>query len=98
MAIHIDVELHSVADSPRFAADHSREAYTWAGVSRNISCFPLAEPPASVEWTRFGQIIVNNGTYEIFSTTTASNLQVLLNFCFHSQKSNAFFDFLMSQL
>lgn len=72
-------DLLYVAVGPQFPDDHSRIAYTWAGVSRNISCSPLAEPPATVEWMRFGQKIVNNNaTYHIISTTNASHLQVLL--------------------
>jgi len=62
---------------PQFPADHSREAYIWAGVSRNISCFPRAQPSATVEWMRFGQTIVNNDTYHIVNTANASYLQVL---------------------
>lgn len=61
---------------PKFADNHSREAYAWEGVSRNISCFPLAEPPAAVEWSRFGQTFVNNDTYKVIRTTSASFLQV----------------------
>lgn len=76
---------YCVAVGPQFPDDHSREAFTWAGVSRNISCFPLAEPPAAVTWTRFGQRIVNNVTYHIISTINASYLQVLLlSFVFFS--------------
>jgi len=72
--------LFYIAVGPRFAANHSHEAYAWEGVSRNISCFPLAEPPASVEWSRFGQTIVNNDTYKVIRTTSASFLQVQLHF------------------
>jgi len=74
--------VYCIAVSPRFAASHRRDAFTWAGVSRNISCFPQAEPPASVEWIRFGQTLGNNDTYHVFSTTGASYLQVLLHVYF----------------
>jgi len=69
-----------IADSPRFADNHSREAFAWEGVSRNISCFPLADPPATVEWSRFGQTIVNNDTYKVIRTASTSYLQVLHHF------------------
>jgi len=67
---------YCVAVGPQFSESHNREAFTWAGVSRNISCFPLAEPPATVEWMRFGQRIINNNTYHIINTKNASYLQV----------------------
>jgi neural cell adhesion molecule len=66
----------SVNYKPRFAPDHSQVAYTWARVTRNVTCEPLAGPPATVEWKRFGQHITPNNTYRIFATDTASFLQV----------------------
>jgi len=74
----IRLACYCVAVGPQFPANHSREAFTWAGVSRNISCSPLAEPLATIEWTRFGQKIVNNDTYRIINTANASYLQVPL--------------------
>jgi len=68
---------YCAAVGPQFPDDHSRESFTWAGTSRNISCSPLAEPPATVEWIRFQQRIVNNDTYRIINTANTSYLQVL---------------------
>jgi len=61
---------------PRFAPDHIKEVYIWAGKSRNITCHILAEPIPVIEWRHNGQSLVNNETYRIYVMSKDTNLQV----------------------
>jgi len=57
-------------------SSHKKEAYTWAGQTRNVSCMAQSEPAPSFEWQRNRQRIRPNDTFQIFSSGRTSRLQV----------------------
>jgi len=68
-----------VSDKPRFARDHARRVFIWAGKTHNVTCHVHAYPLPEIEWWRGDRKLGNNQTFHIFVTNTHSNLQVLLH-------------------
>jgi neurocan core protein len=61
---------------PRFSHDHVRKVYIWAGKTHNISCHVHAHPLPDIHWLRHGRELQNNDTYQIFTMSSHSFLQV----------------------
>lgn len=66
----------AVAVSPRFAANHSRVTYAWAGAVRNVTCRSRGVPTPKIDWIVHNIELQNNATYHIHSLGATSHLQV----------------------
>ena len=72
----------------RFAANHSREVYAWAGSQRNITCRSLGVPTPSIDWMIGERVLRNNKTYQIFDQGATSHLQVTQRTVPHRHTAN----------
>jgi len=66
----------TTAVSARFAEDHAKEVYAWAGSMRNITCQSQGVPTPRLDWMIGDRVLRNNDTYRIFDQGATSHLQV----------------------
>jgi len=65
-----------VSVRPRFAANHSRVTYAWAGALRNVTCRSMGVPTPKIDWIVRNIELQNNATYHIHNLGATSHLQV----------------------